>query len=316
MTEGKLVRNETWGDLIYTFENDSFNAVVIGGQKPVPFSPVGIGWIIIGGCNLKCIHCYGNAEELSRVVLSTNEAFQIVDEIIKARVLRVVISGGEPLLRDDIFEIIERLVAGGVSVVLGTNGSFITSENVHKLKICTRVEISLDGSTSNSNNGIRPSRLKKGNAWQETQRALKLCLKHGVKLRVLTAINAQNQSEIVQMATHLNNLGVSDWALSWTIPAGRARFIFDKLRPLQELVEEGVAKAMAIYPNMTIRYSHRTESFSRFYCLIMPDGKIGTEDAVLGTKVMFGSLLTQPIESIWNAENYNLAQHFEKWVGE
>lgn len=229
--------------------------------------------------------------------------------------MRVVISGGEPLLRDDIFEIIERLVAGGVSVVLGTNGSFITSENVHKLKICTRVEISLDGSTSTSNNSIRPSRLKKGNAWQETLRALKLCLKHNVKLRVLTAINAQNQSEIVKIAIYLNNLGVSDWALSWTIPAGRARFIFDKLRPLQEIVEKGVTTARAIYPHMTIRYSHRTESFSRFYCLIMPDGQIGTEDVSLGTKVLFGSLLTQPIESIWNAENYNLAQHFEKWVG-
>jgi MoaA/NifB/PqqE/SkfB family radical SAM enzyme len=315
MKNTSLIRNETWGNIIYNFEEDSFSSTLIKGQQPIPSSPIGIAWVIIGGCNLKCIHCYGNAEELSRVVLSTNEAFQIVDKIIESRVMRVVICGGEPLLRDDIFDIIERLVHGGVSVVLGTNGSFVTSENVQKLKICTRVEISLDGSTAESNNKIRPSRQKNGNAWQETFQAIKLCLKHNVKLRVLTAINAQNQHEIVQIATNLNKVGVSDWALSWTIPAGRARFIFDKLRPTHEIVEENVNLSKSAYPNMVIRYSHRSETFSRFYCLILPDGQIGTEDFAQGTKLMYGSLLEQSIESIWNAENYNLQHHFEKWVG-
>ena len=310
-----LIRSETWGNLLYNFEGDTFSATVISGQKPIPSSPIGIAWLIIGGCNLKCVHCYGNAEELSKVVLSTNEAFHIVDKIIAARVMRVVICGGEPLLRDDIFEIIERLVNGGVSVVLGTNGSFITSENVQRLKICTRVEISLDGSTSELNNKIRPSRVRNGNAWQETVRALQLCLKHDVRLRVLTAINSQNQGEIVQIANRLDNVGVYDWALSWTIPAGRARFVFDKLRPTEEVVEENVLKAKSNYPKMTIRYSHRKEDFTRFYCLILPDGQIGTEDFALNDKVMFGSLLKQSIQSVWNVENYNLQHHFEKWVG-
>lgn len=311
-----LVRDETWGKLLYSFKDDSFSATVISGQKPILSSPIGIGWLIIGGCNLKCVHCYGNAEELPKIVLSTNEAFRIVDKIIEAKVMRVVISGGEPLLRDDIFAIIERLVDGGVSVVLCTNGSFITNENINRLKICTRVEISLDGSTRELNNRIRPSRQRNGNAWHETMRALRLCVKHDIRLRVLTAINSQNQGDILQIADQLYGIGVRDWALSWTIPAGRARFIFDKLQPTKEIVAESVFGARKAYPDMTIRYSRRGSDFNRFYCLILPDGQMGTEDFLANGKIVFGSLLEQSIQSVWNVENYNLRHHFEKWVGD
>lgn len=311
-----IIRDEPWGKIIYNFEKDSFSAIVAGNKEPLPSSPIGIAWLVIGGCNLKCIHCYGNAEELSKIVLSTKEILHIVDKIIEAKVMRVVLCGGEPMLRNDIFEVIERLVRGGVSVVLGTNGSFITDKNVDRLKICTRVEISLDGSTSGLNNYIRPSRIRSGDSWKETIRALRLCLKSNIKLRVLTAVNSYNQEDIVNIAGLLHDIGVSDWALSWTIPAGRARFIFERLRPTKEIVGSNVQKARMSYPDMTIRYSHRGSTFTKFYCLIFPDGQIGTEDFFAGDKIMYGSLLEKSIESVWSADNYNLPNHFKKWVGD
>ncbi|HVY72441.1 MAG TPA: radical SAM protein [Candidatus Paceibacterota bacterium] len=316
MTNKNLVRDEIWGRVIYNHEDDEFSAEVMNGTQPLPASPIGIGWIIIGGCNLKCLHCYGNIEELPSVVLSTNECIAIAERIIEARVMRVVISGGEPLLRDDIFSIIQKLVEGGVSVVLGTNGSFIERENVESLSICTRVEISLDAATSELNNKIRPSRQKRGNAWQETLQAIKLCVKHNTNLRILTALNTWNQSQIVEMAAVLNDLGVKDWALSWTIPAGRARLIYDQFRPEKDMVEEGIEKARKAYPSMIIRYSHRESNFNRFYCLILPDGQIATEDISHGGKLTFGSLREQPIASAWNSNNYDIPHHFEKWVGD
>ncbi|MBY0473198.1 radical SAM protein [Patescibacteria group bacterium] len=315
MTNKDLIRDEIWGRVIYNRQNDEFSAEVMNGDQPLPSSPIGIGWVIVGGCNLKCIHCYGNVEELPSVVLSTNECLTIAERIIEARVMRVVISGGEPLLRDDIFSIVQKLVDGGVSVVLGTNGSFIEQENVESLRVCTRVEISLDAATSELNNRIRPSRQRRGNAWQETLQAIKLYVKHNINLRVLTALNVWNQSQIVEMSAVLNDLGVRDWALSWTIPAGRARSIYQQLRPEQDVINEGVQKARRAYPSMSIRYSYRESDFNRFYCLILPDGQIATEDVSLGTKITFGSLLEQPIATAWNCNNYNLPHHFEKWVG-
>ena len=230
--------------------------------------------------------------------------------------MRVVISGGEPLLRDDIFSLVERLKDGGISVVLGTNGTFINPENVDSLAQCTRIEISLDGGTPEANNLIRPSRVRRGNAWVETMHAITLCIQAKVNLRVLTALNSQNQSQIVGIASVLSTLGVTDWALSWTIPAGRARQIYERLRPDRVIVETGVQEARRLFPHMTIRYTDRvTNTASRFYCLILPDGTIGTEETGRG-KVSFGSLLEQDITSVWNSQNYDLEGHFTKWVGD
>lgn len=314
----EVVREESWGKIYYRFDTDEFRAEVQQtGVEPLPSFPIGVGWIIIGGCNLKCIHCYGNLEALPRIVMSTDNCMTIVDRIIEAKVMRVVISGGEPLLRDDIFSIIKKFHRNGVSIVLGTNGSFIQPTNVRNLKLCTRVEVSLDAMNPELNNRIRPSRQKRGNAWDETMNAIKLCLDAGINLRILTTLNVWNQHQILGMANVLDFCGVNDWGISWTIPAGRALPIYSQLRPQEETVEPNLAEVRRLYPNIRIRYSNRaTTGFSRFYCLILPDGQMSTEDMEQGKKMSFGSLLEQPIAVAWNGENYNLHQHFAKWVGD
>lgn len=314
MKQDLYYRDEPWGRITYRQSTDEFSAEVKNDADPIPTTPIGIGWVIIGGCNLKCIHCYGNAEELPKIVLSTADCMRIVDRIAEAKVMRVVISGGEPLLRGDTFDIIGALSENDVSVVLGTNGAFIERENVEWLRTCTRVEVSLDASTREKNNHIRPSRQKHGDAWLETMRAIELCLKYGVRLRVLTAVNAWNQHDLVEMAALLQSRGVTDWAVSWTIPAGRARRDFERLRPETATVEMQIETARRVHPSLTIRYSNRTVAHNRFYCLILPDGQMATEDLGLSKKIAFGSVIDTPIVDMWRQDHYNLPQHFEKWV--
>lgn len=316
MSNLKTKRSEPWGEVYYDKSTDQFSAIVRNADIPlVPATPIGIGWVIIGACNLKCVHCYGNAEELPKVAVSTSEAMKIVQRLVEANIMRVVISGGEPLLRDDIYDIINALVDNGISVVLGTNGSFIEKEHVCKLRVCTRVEISLDAANQDLNNRIRPSRQRSGNAWSETLRSIKLCLKAGVNVRVLTAINSSNQDQIVEMSQVISELGVTDWAISWTVPAGRAKAIYELLEPDLDTVEAGVEEARKANPSLAIRYSSYAPTFSRFYCLILPDGQLATEDIELGAKVSFGSIVERPVIEYWNGNNYNLEEHFEKWVG-
>lgn len=311
-------RQESWGTLRYHFERDEFTADVHYSKKGVhlvPSAPIGIGWVIIGGCNLRCIHCYGNSEELPRVVLSTEECLEIVDKMAESKILRVVISGGEPMLRDDIFDIIQALHRSNISVVLGTNGSFICLANVDFLRVCKRVEVSFDAATPELFNQIRPSRQKGGDAWEDTIRAIKLCLESGLNLRTLTALNTWNQYHIVAMAGVLDSYGVKDWALSWTIPAGRARAVYDQLRPQVSAITEQLNLARLLYPELNIRYSGHGSSYSRHYCLILPDGQIATEDINQGGKVSFGHFIEVALADVWNNHNYNLAQHFQKWLG-
>lgn len=309
-------RSETWGNISYDVAKDEFSAEIKAGHDPLPESPLGLGWVIIGNCNLKCIMCYGNAEALPTTVLSTQDALRIADAIVAAQVMRVVISGGEPLLRDDIFQIIRYLRARGTNVILGTNGAFITEENVAELTACGRVELSLDAATSELNNRIRPSRQRRGNAWHETLSGIKLCLDHGVNCRVITTVNSLNQTELPQIASLLYNMGICDWAVSWTIPAGRAYPIYSSLRPDRHVVEEMIESAGKLFPSLTIRYSNRGPEYNRFYALILPDGQFGTEDIGAGTKIPFGSLLNTPISSVWNETNFDISAHFRKWVGD
>jgi MoaA/NifB/PqqE/SkfB family radical SAM enzyme len=136
-------------------------------------------------------------------------------------------------------------------------------------------------------------------------------------LRVLTAINRQNQTEIVQIAQCLYEAGVRDWGLSWTVSAGRARFVFQELKPDSKVILEGLNAVRAMFPDMVIRYSDRvSKPMSRFYSFILPNGQFATEDVDLGQKVMFGSLLDRKISEMWNSNNFALDQHFQKWIGD
>lgn len=307
-------RIENWGQISYDKEKDEFSAVVRAGVKPVPSAPIGVGWVIIGSCNQECIICYGNAEALPRNTLSLSECLRVVDAIKDAGIMRVVISGGEPLLLPHLPHVVQALAVKDISVVVGTNGTLLSDENIEALRGCTRIEISLDAPTAALNNRLRPSRSVKGNAWAEAIRAIRLCLRLGIKVRVLTTLNNMNQELLVGMAALLQEIGVSDWAISWTIPAGRAAPIFKNITPEAQIVDRQLLQIRVYFPSLKVRYSHRGQESNRFYYLILPDGQIATQDVQTGNKVIYGSALTNALNSPWTSEKFDQSAHFDKWI--
>ncbi|WP_243678922.1 radical SAM protein [Vulcanisaeta distributa] len=94
-----------------------------------------IFWNITYRCNLKCIHCYINAiQGLSRDELTTEEALRVVDDAHELRTPLLIISGGEPLIREDITDVMRRANDYGIKVSLSTNGTLITRDWALKLK--------------------------------------------------------------------------------------------------------------------------------------------------------------------------------------
>ena len=67
-----------------------------------------VSWMTTNQCNLKCVHCYQDAEEATDRELSTDEAKKMIDEIARAGFKIMIFSGGEPLLRPDIYELVAR----------------------------------------------------------------------------------------------------------------------------------------------------------------------------------------------------------------
>lgn len=315
-------RSETWGTVVYDFERDLFFAEskLSAGEAITPEAPLGLYWLVTAPCNLKCIHCYGNVEELPAKSLTTRDQRIIADRIISSGAMRVTLNGGEPLLRKDTPEMIERLADANVSVLLGTNGTFLTPSILSSVKRANRVEISFDSHDETVNNSIRVSRAATGNAHKESLAAIRLACENNVKLRVLTCLNLRNATHVGKIADVLYSMGVRDWSVSWTLHAGRARHIYESLvSPSLISVESEIQEIRAKYSDMTIKYSNRSDAqagHNRFSCLVFPDGRMFAEDLSLGEKIPFHSLLDAPLLTSWTDENYNRQQHFKRWVGD
>jgi len=95
-----------------------------------------ISWNVTKRCNLNCKHCYRSSTRSADIAgdLSLSEGERLIDEIAAAGFRLLILSGGEPLLRPDIFELIGHAVRVGLRPVLGTNGTLIDRETALRLK--------------------------------------------------------------------------------------------------------------------------------------------------------------------------------------
>jgi AdoMet-dependent heme synthase len=117
-----------------------------------------IFWEVTKGCNLRCIHCRASATELSSPSdLGTKTALGIIDQIAAAANPILVLSGGEPLYRSDIFQLARYATEKGLRVALATNGTLVTKEVARMIVDAgvKRVSISLDGADSLTHDTFR-----------------------------------------------------------------------------------------------------------------------------------------------------------------
>src|SRR5690349_18791401 len=117
-----------------------------------------IFWEVTKGCNLRCIHCRATATELmSPRDLPTGKALNIISQIAEFANPILVLSGGEPLYRHDIFELAEYATSRGLRIALATNGTMVTKDIAEKIRRAgiKRVSISLDGSDATTHDSFR-----------------------------------------------------------------------------------------------------------------------------------------------------------------
>ena len=129
------------------------------GTGPNPQSkPRLIFWEVTKGCNLRCIHCRASATELSSPTdLPTDRALDIITQVAAYASPILVLSGGEPLYRRDIFQLARFATDRGLRVALATNGTMVTNELARRIvdSGVRRVSISLDGSDSLTHDTFR-----------------------------------------------------------------------------------------------------------------------------------------------------------------
>ncbi|MFH1026091.1 MAG: radical SAM protein, partial [Nitrospirota bacterium] len=157
-----------------------------------------IFWELTAGCNLKCIHCRAEATpERLKEELSTSECLKVVDSIISFSRPILILTGGEPLYRKDIFEIAGYASGKGLRVALATNGTLITpevAEEIVKAGI-KRVSISLDGATAGTHDTFRG---EKG-SFNKALEGFKNLQNLGMSVQLNTTIARHNVKELPEI---------------------------------------------------------------------------------------------------------------------
>lgn len=182
-------------------------------------------WNITDKCNLKCSHCYRDAGIIeSEVGLSDEKTIQLINGIKKLNPTMVLLSGGEPLLRKNIFNIVQRCKEAGLSVGLSTNGTLINENIAKKIKMngIDYVGISIDGKESYHDE----FRGLKG-AFTLSWAALQLLNSLGVKTGVRFTLTNNNKDNLLYVLDKTFKSGVKRFCLYHLVYCGRASMTMD-----------------------------------------------------------------------------------------
>ncbi len=153
-----------------------------------------IAWELTNACNLACIHCRASAiKDPAPDELSTAEAKHFVDELVEYKPI-IILTGGEPLLRSDVYDVAKYASGHGLRVVLATNGTLLTPQIARKLKDVgiQRVSISIDGSTKETHDTFRGE----PGAFDAALHGIDILKNGGISFQVNTTITKRNLSEI------------------------------------------------------------------------------------------------------------------------
>jgi AdoMet-dependent heme synthase len=193
------------------------------------FAPKWIAWEITRRCNLRCVHCRSSSEMevKGHPDFTKDEAFRVIDDIAGYAKPVVVLSGGEPLVRKDVFDIARHGTDRGLRMCLATNGTLVNQEVCEDIKSSgiRIVSLSLDGSDEAVHDDFRS---QKG-AFAGTMNAARLFRENGIEFIINSSFTKRNQEEIPKVYRLAKKLGATAWYMFMIVPTGRGEEIMNEL---------------------------------------------------------------------------------------
>ena len=192
--------------------------------------PKWLAWEVTGRCNLDCVHCRAGARSGARTAdsdFTTVEAKAFIRDLASFCKPVLVLSGGEPLLRPDLFELARCGTDQGLKMALATNGTLVTDEVCGRIKDSgiRIVSLSLDGATAEKHDVFR----RQKGAFAGAMKAAEAFRGHGIEFIVNSSFTKRNQADIPAVYRLAKSLGAKAWYLFIVVPAGRGRDILDEL---------------------------------------------------------------------------------------
>jgi len=176
-------------------------------------------WNITRACNLKCVHCYNDSGVgKASNELSTDKAKEVIDDLARFGAPSVLFSGGEPLMRPDLFDLIEYAVGKGLRTVISTNGTLISEQTAAKIKErgVSYVGISLDG-IGPINDKFRGLE----GAFDKAVKGIRNCQRAGVRIGLRLTLTQRNVQDLEGLFDFFETENIERACFYHLVPSGR-----------------------------------------------------------------------------------------------
>jgi len=278
------------------------------------YTPSLVSWNLTRKCNLQCPHCYMEGGTAEVRELTTDECLALIEEMTELGTEMLILTGGEPLLRRDIYQIARTASDAGMWVVMGTNGVLVNEHVADKMIECgvRGVGISIDSVDPQKHNSFRGG----PNAWEYSVRALEICKRKGLEVLVQTTVMDFNRDEIPELMAFARELGAWSFNLYFLVQTGRGQ----KMNDLDATATDAILREMVDhqddYRPMLVR-SKCAPQFKQIayemgrgglesggcmagtqYCRITPSGDITPCPYMT---VVAGNVRDQSLAEIWTA---------------
>ncbi|HZK84108.1 MAG TPA: putative heme d1 biosynthesis radical SAM protein NirJ2 [Desulfosporosinus sp.] len=273
-----------------------------------------VSWNTTNDCNMYCDHCYREAGCKAEDELSTAEARTLLEQIAKANFKIMIFSGGEPLMRTDIVELVAYATSLGLRAVLGSNGTLLTSELTQQLKDAGAmgIGISLDSLDKKKHDEFR----KFPGAWEGAVRGMKLCKEVGLPFQIHTTIMEWNSHEVEAITDFAVELGAVAHHFFFLVPTGRAVSIEEESlkaeayeATLTRIMKKQQTVDIELKPTCApqfMRIANQLNVKTRFsrgclagtdYCIIGPRGQV---QPCAYLNIPLGDVRETPFDEIWS----------------
>ena len=296
-------------------------APAVDGEAASGHLPHVVAWNLTRRCNLACAHCYISAGSwhAAESELSTDECLRILDQVLEVNSSpMLILTGGEPLLREDLEVLARRASDAGATVVVGTNGTRLTDGRIESLKDAgvRGVAVSVDSLDARYHDRFRHGE----GSLEQTMAAVERLRAHRLDFVVQTSLTRGNRDEIADLAAWAADAGAVSFNLYFLVATGRAEGMKGLepdeneavLRELVELEERFRGRMMVrskCQPQL-MRHAVEADGDSPLlnyqtrcpcgvhYCRITPEGKVTPCPYM---PVVAGDLSTTPFRQIWES---------------
>ncbi len=220
--------------------------------KPADTNRPIVVWNSTKSCNLRCVHCYFDAHaKKDKGELTTEQAKVMIDDLAAFGAPVLLFSGGEPFMREDLFELGKYALSKGLRTVISTNGTLITKDTAKKIKETgfSYVGISLDG-LEKVNDELRKSQ----GAFEKTLEGIRNCHACGIRAGLRFTINKHNFRDIAGIFDLLENEGIKRACFYHLVYSGRGSRMIK-----EDLTKEESRDVMDLIFDRTIRLSRKNE---------------------------------------------------------